>query len=230
MSDYVSFTTLSQHIEVCKATPIQWTKQGRLRCIQLPGNGKRLYDRQQAYQLVGLGTDEEEEKISRVRLCYARVSSDKQKEDLTRQIADLQAWCPEEEVIHDIGSGLNYKRRGFTTLLERVLAGHIEQVTVTHRDRLCRYGIELVEFLFQHGQTRLVVLQSTESPCPISREQELAEDLLAIVNVFVARNNGLRAGANRRKRKREADAEGGQDSSVSNEGSAADFGTMVRRV
>jgi putative resolvase len=128
------------------------------------------------------------------KICYARVSSDHQKHDLERQVADLRHKCPEHTLIKEIGSGLNYKRKGFQALLERVYAGNVAEVVVSHRDRLCRYGCELVEFIFKQHDTKLVVLgQSMEEH---DSRRELADDLLAVCNYFVAKNNGMRSAEN----------------------------------
>ena len=138
-----------------------------------------------------------EQNNTKTKVCYARVSSHHQAEDLQRQISDLQQAYPHHEVISDIGSGLNFKRKGFTTLLERVYSSEICEVVVMHRDRLCRYGIEFVQWLFDKKQVRLLVHGQAET----SETRELADDLLAITNVFVARHNGRRAPANKRARK-----------------------------
>ena len=100
----------------------------------------------------------------------------------------------------EVGSGLNYKRKKFKTLLEQVHSGSISEVCVTHKDRLCRYGFELVEFYFQKAGCRIVVLN--KDAVDKDSSTELAEDLLSVVNFFVARNNRLQA-ANKRKRRRE---------------------------
>src|SRR4051812_50217104 len=99
----------------------------------------------------------------KVKVCYARVSSDHQQGDLERQIADLRQHFPGHEIISDIGSGLNWKRRGFAAILERVHAGAVDEVVVTRKDRLCRFGIELVEWIFEKNGTQLVVLGSDVS-------------------------------------------------------------------
>ncbi|GES89365.1 IS607 family transposase [Rhizophagus clarus] len=112
-----------------------------------------------------------------------------------RQIANLQQHYPEHEIVSDIGSGLNWKRRGFVALLERIHAGGIEEV-----DRLCCFGSELVEWIFEKNGTQLVVL-GTDVSAESNEARELAEDLLAIVTVFVARHNGLRSAANRKRRR-----------------------------
>lgn len=135
-------------------------------------------------------------------IIYARVSSAHQKEagDLQRQIDDMQQAYPSHTVIADVGSGLNFQRKGLQTLLERVHQGMVEEVVVRHKDRLCRYGLELVEWVMEKASTRLVVLCAPDCKQDNSA-RELADDLLAITTVFVARHNGRRSAENRRRRK-----------------------------
>ena len=105
---------------------------------------------------------------------------------------------PEATVIKDVGSGLNWKRQGFNSLLEQIYKGDISTVVVTYRDRICRFGFELVEWIFNKASVKLVVLgidTITENA-----SSELAEDLLAVTTVFVAKNNGIRAGKLRKLR------------------------------
>ena len=85
--------------------------------------------------------------------------------------------------------GLNFKRKGLKTILEYAYRGEIEELVVAHKDRLCRFGFELVEYpitVFSKG--KIVVLNNSQS----SPHEELTEDLLAILTVFSARSNGLR--------------------------------------
>ena len=164
----------------------------------------------------GGGCDQQEEKS---RIIYARVSSSHQKKagDLQRQIDDLAQVYPEHEVISDVGSGLNYKRRGFKAILDRVHQGMVDEVVVRHKDRLCRYGLELVEWILEKAGTRLVVLSQSADQEP-DATRELADDLLAITTVFVARHNGQRSAENRRRRKRarqECEAANGDESTQS---------------
>jgi predicted site-specific integrase-resolvase len=136
------------------------------------------------------------------RICYARVSSAHQIEDLERQVEDLRRKYPNYEIIQDIGSGLNWHRKGFEKMMKDVMDGKIEEIVCTHKDRLCRFGFELVEMIFQKFGVSLVVLNVNKTRSQ-DYQQELAEDLLAVVNVFVAKNNGKRASENRKRRKRE---------------------------
>lgn len=123
-----------------------------------------------------------------VTLCYCRVSSVKQKADLERQVNFMRGIYPEAEVIRDIGSGLNYKRKGLRTILERIVKGDRLQVVVAHRDRLTRFGNELIGYLLEQNGGELVVLDDTEC----SPEEEITKDILSILHVFSCRMHGLR--------------------------------------
>lgn len=134
---------------------------------------------------------------------YCRVSSSKQKDDLERQIQTLQTQFPDYEVFQDICSGLNYKRKGLSRLLEQVQAKTITTVVVAHKDRLARFGSEIIEWIINQAGASLFILDRTEH----SKEQELTEDLMAIVHVFSCRFNGKRrykesSDQSRKKRKK----------------------------
>ena len=121
-------------------------------------------------------------------ICYCRVSSSKQRDDLDRQIAYMQSLYPGAEVIKDIGSGLNFKRKGLRSLLDRLLRGDKFILVVTCRDRLARFGFELVQYLVEQNGGQILVLDKTVH-CP---QSELARDLLSILHIFSYRIQGLR--------------------------------------
>ena len=95
---------------------------------------------------------------------------------------------PDAEIVRDIGSGLNFKRKGLLAILERLHQGDKLRVVVAYRDRLARFGTELIETLLERNGGELVVLNQRD----LSPEEELTTDLLAILTVFSARVNGLR--------------------------------------
>jgi putative resolvase len=127
---------------------------------------------------------------------YARVSSVKQKEDLERQKELLLSRFPTYKLLSDIGSGVNFKRPGLKTLLERASKGIVSEVVVTHKDRLCRFAFDLLQHILTLHSTKLVVLFNEST----SDEQELSEDILAINTVFICRMQGRRAARHRRER------------------------------
>jgi len=201
-ASYVSSGVIQKSYKIHEKTLRSWAKKGTLRCLRYPTpdgtEGKRLYDITHLRELLGDTTGTAEEKRTQ-RIAYTRVSSSAQKDALSRQIDELRTAYPDHEIVQDIGSGLNYKRKGFTAILDRVLEGLVKEVVVLHKDRLCRFGGELVESIFEKAGTKLVV-HSESNSAGHTTEQELAEDLLAITTVFVARHNGMRGAANRRRR------------------------------
>lgn len=178
-----------------------WEKQGKIRVTRTPG-GKRLYDIESFTGAIAPNQS----------LCYCRVSSQKQRDDLERQVAYMRERFPEHDIITDIASGLNFKRKGLRSLLERVLRREVKTVVVAHKDRLARFGFDLLQWLVEsHGGTIVVLNDVSSSPT-----EELTQDLLAVLTVFSCRMHGLR-------KYRQAIE---KDSDVSNGGTTPDTQTM----
>lgn len=157
-----------------------WGDNGDIKCKRTP-KGHRIF----FIPSHGVFTDKVQTKNSYI---YVRVSSKKQEDDLCRQLLFLQNKFPNHLIVKDIASGLNYKRKGFLRIIDEVSEGKVSEVVVFSKDRLCRFGFELVEHLFNKNNTKLVVYeQSDKSP-----EEEFAEDILAILQVFACRWNGKR--------------------------------------
>ena len=155
----------------------KWANDGRLEHSRSPG-GRRLYNVDAFLrEEVGVGV-----------VCYARVSSYAEKDDLRGQVALLQSRYPGAEVVKDIGGGLNWKRKGLVALLERLHSGEKLRIVVAHQDRLARFGFELIDWLAKQNGGEVVVLD--ESSC--RPEQELTEDILSILDSFSCRLSGLR--------------------------------------
>lgn len=194
-SKYISPSKITKQFDVTSGTLRNWAESGKIGYLR-PNNGRRVYNIEDVARIFGSESTETNKKT----YLYARVSSSHQKEDLERQINLLKTNYPDAILIKDVGSGLNWKRPGFNSLLEHVHNGDVEQIVVTYRDRVCRFGYELVEWIFKKAAVKLVVLGSDIGS---DRTNELAEDLLAITTVFVAKNNGLRAGKLKQLRKLE---------------------------
>jgi len=156
----------------------KWADNGEINCIRTK-SGQRRYD---VDSYIGKST-------SSTTICYCRVSSHKQRDELERQVEFLRNQYPTAEFVKDIGSGLNFKRKGLKTILERAMSGTNTTLVVAHRDRLARFGIELIRQIIEQNGGKLVVLEETL----LSPEQELTKDLLNIVHVFSARMHGLRS-------------------------------------
>ena len=163
----------------------QWADNGIIPSIRTP-KGTRLYDVDKYIRDATRHKTIDESKYS---ICYCRVSSIGQRDDLDRQIASMRSQFPDHRIISDIASGINFKRKGLKTILELTMSGNVKQVVVSYRDRLCRFAFELLEWIFLHNGVELVVLDTNVEA---SENGELAEDLLAIINVFNCRVNGKR--------------------------------------
>ena len=124
---------------------------------------------------------------------YTRVSSKKQADDLSRQIEFIRNKRPEYASyipISDIASGINFNRKGLSTILDATLQGTIGEVIVAHRDRLCRFGFDLIKLIIEKQGGKITVLDDERNK---SSEQELSEDLLSIVNIYSCRQIGKRS-------------------------------------
>lgn len=172
---------------VCQATLRQLADSGQIPSVRLP-SGQRRYEISQLAAVDKPAGPEERHKGERRKFCYCRVSRTHQKADLQRQVEHMRERFPGHEIITDIGSGINFKRKGLQTILRLAMLGAVEEVVVAYRDRLARIATDLVEWILQSSSARLVVLH----PAVGGTEADLAEDLLAIVNVFCCRANGRR--------------------------------------
>lgn len=173
---FVSPKEASQKLKVSEQTLRNWADSGEIEYLTTEG-GHRRYNIQTNIK-----------PAIKKNILYARVSSKKQEEDLERQVKFLQEKYPDYEVVRDIGSGINYKRKGFKRILEYLFKGNIGEVIVTHNDRFARYG-DFFEYLFDQFNSKLVSLSDPEEK---NSDVELAEDLMEIITVFSARYYGKR--------------------------------------
>lgn len=201
MDRFISGTTIKKQFDVSTITLNRWADSGKVQVVRGPG-GKRLYSQKGIAALFSIEFNPEKEKAERTNICYCRVSSSHQSEDLGRQIKFLESEYPGYEIVSDIGSGLNWKRKGLCSLLERVYNKEIGKVVAAYKDRLCRFGIEPIELIFKKAGTELVVhgKNNDGESLGCKEEKELSDDLIAVVTSFVARANGRRSGINRRRR------------------------------
>lgn len=174
---YVSTREAAEITGLHPNTLRKYADAGKIKHYRLP-NGDRRFD-----------VSSWEHEPDSATVCYARVSRPKQKEDLQRQREYLLLKHPGAECLSDIGSGLNYKRKGFRSILERAIRGEKLRVVVTYRDRLVRFGFDLVEHIISMSGGEVVVLNKVDS----SPESELVGDLTAIITIFSSRLHGLRS-------------------------------------
>ena len=189
MSTY-TVRQFADRIGVSVKTLQRWDREGRLTPLRTPGN-RRMYTDTDIQQVLNLRSGNKHP--LRKTIVYMRVSSQAQKLDLENQRRALEAFCSArgltvDDWVVEIGGGLNFTRPKFLKLVDAVVAGDVETLVLAHKDRLARFGYELLSHLCETHQCAVLVLnQETLSP-----EQEMVQDLLAIVHGFSSRLDGLR--------------------------------------
>ena len=229
MPKYVSSAKVREVYDIAPETLRGWALKGVVNARAITNvSGRKTW----LYDLESIGSRLEpamDESVSsgnsdkqRSTIVYCRVSSKKQLSDLERQETLLKTAFPDSEVITDVGSGLNYNKPGLSKLVEMVCREQISRIVVTFKDRLLRFGYELFSKMCKEHNVQIVVYAdqlNDKSQTEDMETQELQEDLLSIVNVFVARRNGKKAGVLRRLRRTQSESEQHIESKdISNEG------------
>lgn len=179
-----------------------WESKNLIETVRSTPNGKRFYNVEKYLKDKGLICQkinkdeikctkvEDLDKDENLNICYARVSSIGQKEDLERQKEILREKYPKYKLIEDIGSGINLTKRGLLKIIDLAIEGKIKTLVVVHKDRLARFGYELLEYLIKkYSNGEIKVINEKEE---IEPEEEMVKDVLQIMNVFVAKMNGRR--------------------------------------
>ena len=176
-----------------------WEKSGKLKPDSISPGGTRRYNSDTIMRISGRELIQIE-KDDRVTIAYARVSSQDQKEELKRQAQVLELYCAEHgykyELITDLGSGMNYYKKGLTALISRILDDGVKRLVLTHKDRLLRFGAELIFSICEAKGVEVVIINRGEEKA--SFEEDFAKDVLEIITVFSARLYGSRSGKNRK--------------------------------
>lgn len=178
-----------------ESTLRDWDRKGVLKPHSVTPGGHRMYSEKQLRQILGLPSLEDSNESIKPRkvIGYCRVSTRKQKDDLERQVEYVKSYmCAKGysfELITDIGSGINYQKPGLTTLLQRIMRKEVDKVVILYKDRLVRFGFELIQTVCEEFDTAIEIIDQTEK----TQEQELVEDMIQIVTVFSCRLQGKRA-------------------------------------
>ena len=193
MATLVPIGVAAREMGVHPDTLRRWESEGRIEPAERTPGGRRRYDLSKLRHLAP-----HKAPSARTTICYARVSTNGQRDDLIRQVALLESFSAANgwtyEVIEDVGSGLNYNKRGLRQLISRICSGEVGRLVISHKDRLLRFGSELVFSLCEHFGTEVVIVNASEDS---SFEEDLAADVIEIVTVFSARLYGSRSHKNR---------------------------------
>lgn len=187
MDKVYSISEFAERVNVSISTLRRWDASREFPAKKRP-SGHRYYDESDVRKLLNL-TPEEMRKV----IVYCRVSSHGQKDDLASQIEAMETYClgagiAVDDWIKEIGGGMNFKRKKFIALMDGIVAGEVKHLIIAHKDRLVRFGFDFVQHLAdRHGCKIEVVNQESLSP-----QEEMTEDLLAIVHTFSCRLYGMR--------------------------------------
>ena len=187
---YYSSKTVTQMLGVSAQTLRNWDKEGKLKPSYVKSNGYRYYSEDSILSY----TQERKTKKNLNVIGYARVSSKKQSDDLERQVNNIKQYLSSKyetfDIITDIGSGINYKKPGLLKLIEKINKKEVDLIVVLYKDRLLRFGFELVEYFAELNNVIIEVLDKIDK----NQDEELVEDLVQIITVFSCKIQRKRKG------------------------------------
>ena len=185
---YYSAKTVTQILGVTAQTLRNWDKEGKLKPSYVKSNGYRYYSEESILSY----TQERKTKKNLNVVGYARVSCKKQTDDLERQVNNLKEYLSNKydnfDIITDIGSGINYNKPGLLKLIEKINRKEVDLIVVLYKDRLLRFGFELVEHFANLNNVKIEVLNKLDK----TQDEELVEDLVQIITVFSCKIQGKR--------------------------------------
>jgi excisionase family DNA binding protein len=191
--EYISIDEASKITGLSIQTIRKLGDKKQIKCFKTP-SGHRRFNKQDLEKFCDPDSfNEKDSKNTKINYIYTRVSSKKQLDDLSRQVEYIQKRKPEYSsytTISDIASGINFKRKGLQTILDSCIQGVIGEVVIAHRDRLSRFGFDLVKIIIEKAGGTITILDDEENK---SSEQELAEDLLSIIHIYSCRQMGKRS-------------------------------------
>lgn len=197
MNKLLSIGQAARLLGVTVQTMRNWDKKGLLKPDEYTRGGERRY-KLESLKHINRNIIYNNDNLKTI--AYARVSSPDQKEELARQVQVLELYCAKAgfdyEVIQDLGSGMNYYKKGLTRLLNMILEGEVRRLVLTHKDRLLRFGAELVFAICEAKNVEVVIINKGDEN--IRFEEELAKDVLEIITVFSARLYGSRSKKNKK--------------------------------
>ena len=180
--NYVRRKIALERLGICYKTLYKMAKNNKIDTIMIENH--------MFYNVEKYIRTQQKDKIVKYNICYCRVSSLKQKEDLKRQIEFMKIQYPNYIIIKDIGSGLNYNRKGLLEIIDKAIKGEINELVIAYKDRLTRFGFELIENIIKkYSNGKIIIVNKNNNETPT---EELTKDIIAIMNIYVAKVNGLR--------------------------------------
>ncbi len=192
----ISIGDAAQELGISTKTLRRWADTGKIKSERSPTGQRRFF----LADIKRITPRDLNKLDDRITINYARVSSHDQKADLVRQAQVLEAFSSSNgwqfETIQDLGSGLNYNKKGLQKLLKRIMQGDVGRLVLTHKDRLLRFGAELVFAMCAEFETEVVIINKSNEE--MTFEQELVQDMIELITVFSARLYGSRSKKNKK--------------------------------
>mgnify|MGYP003418090806 FL=1 len=182
--EYVSTKEAKKILNLCTKTLQNYDNLGKIKTIRTAGN-RRLYNVQKYLEENNLV----DKSTTKKNVIYCRVSSSDRKDDLERQISILSSLYPEYEILSDIGSGINFKRKGLLKLIDYAINNNLNEVVITYKDRLCRIGYELLEYIFSKYSKATITILNVNND---NKTEEITKDLIEIITVYSSKIHGQR--------------------------------------
>ncbi|MCC0653681.1 IS607 family transposase [Clostridioides sp. ES-S-0001-03] len=185
--ELISIGKFAKKVGVHPKTLRRMEADGRLKPHYVSEGGTRYYSTEQLREF------NQKSELKRIVVGYCRVSTPSQKDDLETQVENLKTYMYakgyEFEVIKDVGSGINYKKKGLQQLIDKINNREVSKVVILYKDRLVRFGFELIEYLCEINGVEIEIVDHSEK----SKEEELTDDLVQIITVFANRLYGSRS-------------------------------------
>jgi len=186
--NYLSSKNTSKLLNVSISTLRNWANNGKIDTIRTVGNHRR-YDIRKFIKSNNI-IDNTLHLSDKLNICYVRVSTNNQKDDLFRQINYMKSLYPSYTIVKDIGSGINFNRKGLRLIIKYAIKGLINNVVVAYKDRLTRFGFELIEDIIkEYSNGQIIIINKKFNK---GNTEEIVEDVLQILNVYNAKINGMR--------------------------------------
>lgn len=177
---YYSSRDVCSYLGISRKTLLRWSHSGKIKFIRTSG-GWRKYDLDGYLNL---------EKPNRLKVIYCRVSSYDRRDDMNTQVNFLRNLYPHHKVITDIGSGINFKKKGILEIIDLAINNKLDELVVAYKDRLCRIGYPLVEhILTKYSNTKIIIVNYEDKP----PAQEIVDDLIEIITVYSSKIYGSRS-------------------------------------
>lgn len=185
--ELISIGKFAKQIGVSLATLRRMQESGELMPAHISKGGTRYYSTEQ------LKLFNNQNNTNKIVIGYCRVSTPSQKDDLETQVANVKSYMIAKgyqfEIIKDVGSGINYKKNGLKELIDKVNNNEVSKIVILYKDRLVRFGFELIEYMCEINNVEIEIIDNTE----YSKEEELTDDLIQIITVFANRLYGQRS-------------------------------------